>query len=783
MAVDNQTERMRRFAQTFSELDRSQILQFASILFNISEKIGFDENVNNILKTAGAYLNVSRTYIFEDDINRNYTNNTYEWCNEGIEPQIDELQMIPYEIIAFWPETLKTEHMICADDIHTLPDEVVEILEPQGILSIAVYPIIVDDQKIIGFIGFDECVQRRRWSEHEITYLEIISKILSILFDQKRQRTRLKQLFDDHPYAQIFCREEDLGIIDANDAFLDLCGYTKPEILGISGWDFGLFDFATDKQELIEYLKVHDWFRIFESKVYSKDGTSFTGLFAGQMIKLSGVRTWLIVITDISKRKELIADIEDKKNRLEQIIDATGIGTWEWEIKTGKVAVNEEWAHMLGYTLEDLEPVTIDTWTELLYPEDREKSESALNEHFKRITSRYECEVRMKHRDGSLIWINDKGRVSEWDEEGNPVRMFGTHFDITSRKREEVDLENSFNTLLEGAQSKSDFLSQVTHEFRTPLNIIHSLNTLMLKTDLSEQQQTYLKKMEKSAHELYRSISNLLDHTKIEAGKFSASLSDFSFPSLLSDLAGDFAFTSEETGIALKVTLASEVPEWIYSDGNIMKRILQNLFSFAFSHAGRDSIYFLAERVNGSVSDTLDLRMKIFIRGDNRNSRIPDSTGAEGSFTAENGLYMLTTQELVGVLAGKISMEKIGLDTTIITVDLPLKPGRKTSSSNETRPDKKNAATSDTAETSESLAPNQLLQLEIALEGFSEIIELNEPAELAKYFENKVKKSDLTLFAGENILSELSGSIRRYRFAELQNAVTALIDRIREALR
>ncbi len=772
--------RMLSFAKTFSELDREQIRQFAGILFNIAEKVGFENNVNNILRTAGEYLNLSRAYIFEDDLTHNFTSNTFEWCNEGIAPEIKNLQNIPYEVISYWPETLKTESMIATHDIHTLPQEVVEILDPQGIKSIAVYPLRVDDNdQMIGFFGFDECARERKWSESELVYLEIIAKILSILYDQIRQEVRLKQLFDDNPHAQIFCREEDLSIVDANDAFLALCGYTREEIRGLSGWDFELFDSDSRKEELIAYLKMYDSFKMFESRIYSKDGKEFTGLFAGQMIELSGVRSWLIVITDITERKLLIADIEEQKYRLQQLIDATGAGTWEWEIQTGRVQINEEWAHLIGYTLEELEPVTIDTWFRFVYPGDKEKSSRLLEEHFKGITPVYDCDLRMRHKDGSLIWINDKGKVSERDEEGNPVRMFGTHTDITMRKQEELALESSFNSLMEGSKNTSEFLSHVTHEFRTPLNIIHSLNKLLLTTEMSEVQKNYLRKIEKSANELYGSISNLLDHTKLEAGRFMSHPSDTSFHTLLEEVVESFEFTGRETGLPLVSEIDPGIPEWLYIDGAVLKHIIENLIAFAYKIARRGNIRFLAGKVSSAQGGDR-LVLKILTRGISQDPELFKSLTSEGFLTYEGGLDILTTKELVQFLSGNITGERIGSDTTLLRVNLPLIPGRKhtTQSPPEVR---ETMVSSDRTETGDEMQISlaDVPAIESTLLAFRDVASLNDPVACAESFERLLEDERTALLLDSPLRQEIAGSLKRYRFQEIQDTVTDLLERVK----
>jgi diguanylate cyclase (GGDEF)-like protein/PAS domain S-box-containing protein len=131
-----------------------------------------------------------------------------------------------------------------------------------------------------------------------------------------------------------------------------------------------------------------------------------------------------------------------KSERLAGVIWGTNIGTWEWNVQTGATIFNERWAEIVGYTLDELAPISIATWSRLVHPEDGKRSEELLNECFSHVRDDYECEARMKHKDGSWIWVLDRGRVLEWTADGKPLRMSGTHQEITERKRLEESLRN-----------------------------------------------------------------------------------------------------------------------------------------------------------------------------------------------------------------------------------------------------------------------------------------------------------------------------------------------------
>ena len=148
----------------------------------------------------------------------------------------------------------------------------------------------------------------------------------------------------------------------------------------------------------------------------------------------------LVVIRNINKIKEIEFQLEKERKRLENIIDSNNIGTWEWNVQTGETIFNERWAEIVGYTLDELKPINIDTWLKFIHPEDVEKSTNTLNAHFRGESNQYECEVRMKHKKGNWVWVLDKGKVLSFTPKGEALIMFGTHTDITERKAFEREI-------------------------------------------------------------------------------------------------------------------------------------------------------------------------------------------------------------------------------------------------------------------------------------------------------------------------------------------------------
>lgn len=141
----------------------------------------------------------------------------------------------------------------------------------------------------------------------------------------------------------------------------------------------------------------------------------------------------------------------NETERLNLVIKSTGVGIWDWQVQSGVLTFNERWAEIIGYTLEELEPIQFETWAENLHPEDLAIAMELLEKHWRGELELYEIEARMKHKDGHYVWVLASGKTVEWLEDGKPKRMIGTHLDVSERKKSEQNLLIT-NELLEESQ-------------------------------------------------------------------------------------------------------------------------------------------------------------------------------------------------------------------------------------------------------------------------------------------------------------------------------------------
>jgi PAS domain S-box-containing protein len=173
-----------------------------------------------------------------------------------------------------------------------------------------------------------------------------------------------------------------------------------------------------------------------ELRAIRRDGATRVCLARGHVERDVGKQVTRLFgsLQDITERKATEQSLQQEQQRLSNILWGTGVGTWEWNVQTGETRFNERWAELVGYTLDELAPLNIDTWMRLAHPDDQPRSGELLARHFSGESDHYECEARMRHKDGHWIWVLDRGKVVSRTPDGKPEWMAGTHWDITERK-------------------------------------------------------------------------------------------------------------------------------------------------------------------------------------------------------------------------------------------------------------------------------------------------------------------------------------------------------------
>ncbi|MBC3807968.1 PAS domain-containing protein [Undibacterium seohonense] len=609
-------------------------------------------------------------------------------------------------------------------------------------------------------------------------------------------------------------------IIDVNQAYCRISGYSREEILegnhkivatGVQSPDFLSTMWRTISSgtpwrgEVCNRTKNGNlyWVDTFIAPFKSADGH---------------IEKFISIRTDITASKKAASRLANQRSALAHIIEGTNVGTWEWNIETGEMRLNERWADQVGYELNELGTPTIQTWDDLTHPEDLSRVKALMAKHFAHDLTYYECENRLRHKDGHWIWVLTRGRVSSYTPLGKPEWVSGTQMDITERKTAEAELHRSTQRLLavrdqlskaaevaqlgiwswdiannkivfndrmyeiyeipqanrlekltydfwrskvhpddiaeteerlkaalednhvyspifriisptqgiryiqaaggveydengkailvtginrditlqyhaeetlrqakqaadEASQAKSAFLANMSHEIRTPMNAILGMLSLLRKTALTPQQNDYASKTEGAARSLLNLLNDILDISKVEAGKMSLDPHPFRLDQLLIDLSDLLSINIGTKPVDILYDIDPHIPNRLIGDALRLRQILTNLGSNAVKFTEQGEVIMSIRAVAQTAeSVTLNFSVKdtgIGIAAENHDKIFTGFTQAETSTTRRfggSGLGISISQGLVDMMGGKLELEsELGKGSRFyFTIDLPI---------------------------------------------------------------------------------------------------------------
>ncbi|MFA6449489.1 MAG: PAS domain S-box protein [bacterium] len=293
---------------------------------------------------------------------------------------------------------------------------------------------------------------RRRISDLETENSRILESMRFITESEQTHKT----LFDTASVGIVVVGVTDKSIQYANHALCGMLGYTPEELTKMNISDI-------HPKDKLDYV-----ISVFESMVKRKltfgenlpcrrkDGTVFYADINTAIVEYGGKKCGIGFVTDVTESKKIEQTLRESEEREKLAIKGGDLGTWNWDIVTDEVINNERWAEMAGYRLEELKK-SVENWGLLTHPDDIPRVNKAIKEHLEGRSESYEIEHRMRHKSGKWIWVLDKGRVIKRDANGKPLRMAGTHLDITDRKEAENKLRESEHLHKMIAQMTTDY--------------------------------------------------------------------------------------------------------------------------------------------------------------------------------------------------------------------------------------------------------------------------------------------------------------------------------------
>lgn len=542
-----------------SKLDyMDEILHKISSMSQAENEKQLDNMIPSILKSIGKYTAADRAYVFEWNSEKKESfKNTFEWCAAGIEPQIQNLQEVPVCLMQNWVETFIQKKNIIIYDLEEIAKETpqeYEILKPQNIHSLIAVPIYTN-HKFIGFIGLDNPdLNQDRMSMNLLSdvgchlgsvrenlrmmrELMIKNRILSGL--SRDYMTAFVLNLDTDEYEFVFNQEtnhaqkheEFKAFSDYVDAYAS--AFALPEFRDVMRWEL-------DSNVIKKHFETEDEYHFsFETSPNAAGLSCFQAHIVkeyeeGSHFAILGFRS----IDEIVQKERFYKDSLQKvnqelKHQLDMITSALpgGVKISNDDPEYSFKYVSEHFAQMLGYdTPEELMEASGGTIAALAHPDDLEHGVAQALEQYSK-ADHYEITYRMKCKNGSWKYIEDRGHKIR-----KPDGMI-EHWNLILDQNELVEKTIALESEKKANQSKSDFLSRMSHDMRTPLNGIIGLMDICMKhpEDRTLVDSSRLKARVAADH-LLSLINDTLEMSKLENEETKISKEDFYLPDLLHEV-------------------------------------------------------------------------------------------------------------------------------------------------------------------------------------------------------------------------------------------------------
>ena len=604
----------------------------------------------------------------------------------------------------------------------------------------------------------------------------------------RKSEERFRAMFEDNSMVMLLIDPKNGAVVDGNDTAASFYGWSRTALRRMNIHDINILSENEVRAEIRAAREGQK--RHFDFRHRLADGRIRDVEVFSSVVEAQGRPLLYSTIIDVTERKRTEKALRDSEERMALALDAVNDAVWDWRVDTGEMYYSPRWFTMLGYEPYEF-PQQFDTWRNLVHAEDLPRAEKVVQEHLKS-GSPFQMEFRMQTKDKGACWIHARGKTVERGEDGRPLRMLGTHVDITERKQAEEALavsERRFRRMLENVdmvavqgydenravtywntaceilygyageealgrkledliipedmrdmvvraitrwmeegepipagpielrnkdgdpvpvysshvmldrpsggkemfcidvdmreirethrrlvkakeeaeaanRSKSRFLANMSHEIRTPVNGVMGMLQLLQDSALDEEQREFADLAVQACTRLARLMSDILDLSRVEAGKMELVNEPFSLSETFEAVKRLFSPFAEQKGLALEFFVDPAVPERIVGDAGRLQQILNNLTGNAlkFTKTGfcRISAGLLPDRGGDAHRILFTVRDSgIGVSDESLKRLFEPFTQAEGSYTRTYqgaGLGLSIVKRLTTLMGGTIAV-------------------------------------------------------------------------------------------------------------------------------
>ncbi len=382
------------------------------------------------------------------------------------------------------------------------------------------------------------------------------------------------------------------------------------------------------------------------------------------------------------ERKKNIELLKENNERYDIISKATNDIIWDWDLVNDKVKwIGQGLKNYLSQNTE-FEEIPYDFWRNGLHPEERKKIVDGLYHAIASGEISWDSDYRFLRADGDYAHINSRAYVIK-NEDQKAIRMIGSMQDITDRKNAELEMQKARIEAESARKTQEQFLANMSHEIRTPMNGVIGMTQLLAGTGLNKDQQEYVATINESANNLMVIINDILDLTKIVAGKITLAKTNYVLRDLVSNCIKINQFRADEKRIKLTSNIDEKIPAVLTGDPVRLNQVLINLVGNAikFTEEGVVNVNVklleeneLAVKLEFAISDT-----GIGIAEDKVESVFERFIQVCGESTRKyggTGLGLTITKQLIELQGGTIHVKSAVGKGSVFTFQLTIKKGK-----------------------------------------------------------------------------------------------------------
>jgi len=480
--------------------------------------------------------------------------------------------------------------------------------------------------------------------------------------------------------AAIVWHAEGSGeFVEQQPSWTAFTGQTDEQLKG-RGWLDAVHpeDRTATEEAWAEALESRSTYKV-EHRLRRHDGEyRYMLVRAAPLLRADGsVREWVGVHTDLTTRRRAEEALREAEERYRLAARATNDAIWDWDLSTDEIRWNEAVHTLFGYAESEIEP-TGAWWKARIHPEDRDRVLEKIRAVIESDEAHWTDEYRFREADGGYAAVLDRGFMLR-DALGRPLRMIGAMQDITDRKRFEAELTAAKEAAEDANRAKSQFIANMSHELRTPLSAVIGYSEMLEEEAEDAGLETMLEDLRKinaNARHLLSLINDVLDISKIEAGRMEVNPEDFGVADLVVEVADTVQALVAKKENTLELRQGADLGG-AHSDPVKLRQCLFNLLSNASKFTEKGRITLAAERVVVEGEDWLEFRVAdtgIGMTPEEMAKLFQRFTQADASTTRRfggTGLGLSITKAFCTMLGGDIAVESQPGQGTTFTIRLP----------------------------------------------------------------------------------------------------------------